>query len=318
LEEKVDIVNTERTGFNFPKDIDTIAEKIIRHCMDYFVLENCPVIILHDVQNNSNVILNDVYRISIQKIKTKNIRVQDYNFELNVYKVLNIKTKHLLHYCANNREVYAKGLSKDIPELNRVISTNGDESGSFYIHGYIKGDYLNDIVNTERTGFNFPKVDDDEIEFSEELSESKLKKYVIQGVEESIGDFLNDVRQSKLDKIRRFVESKAPQYRPLFKYKKQSLEKLPILSESKLEVELFKILHELELELKKEGRSILKKIKSEEDFEKYQKDYNNYIEKVIDVGNTNLSKYIIHRRVVLSLLEKTFRKNKLGKLFVRG
>jgi len=300
-------------SINFPIDTNVIAEKIIRHCMDYFVLKGCPTIVIIDENNNSRIVLNDLYKISIKKLDSKTLYIQDYIFELDVYKVLNIKTKHLLHYCANNREVYSKTLSKDIPELNRVISTNESDSKDFYIHGYIKGKYLNEIVNTERTAFNFPKIDEDDIDFNEELSESELRKHVISGIEKSISNFLKEVRQNKLDRIRKFVESKAPQYRTLFKYKKSSLQKLPILSEAKLEIELFKILHNLELELKKEGRTILKKIKSKEDFEKYQKDYNVYIEKVIDVGNTNLSKYIIHRKVVLSLLEKTFRKNKLGK-----
>jgi hypothetical protein len=257
--------------------------------------------------------LNDIYKISIQKINSQVISVRDYNFDLNVFKVLKIKTKHLLHYCANNREVYAKSLSKDIPELNRVISPTDNDDDSFYIHAYLKGQYLDELVNSERTGFNFPKAEDDELQFDEDIGEAELRAAIIAGVETSINDFLTDVRDEKLSKIRKYIESKAPQYRPLFKYKKESLERLPILSEAKLELELFRILHELEVELKREGRSILKKIKSDADFEKYQKEYNKYIEKVIDVGNTSLSKYIIHRRVVLSLLDKTFRKNKLGK-----
>ena len=302
-----------RTKFReaFPKELELIVEKVIRHCLDYFVLKNCPTITIKDINNDSEIILNDIYKKCIQKIKSSRIDVKDYSFDLDVYKVLKIKTKHLIHYCANNREVYSKPLSNDIPELNRKIVT--DDDNEFYIHAYIKGKYLDEIVNSERTGFNFPIIDENNIEFNEEISEDYLKKYVLAGIENSISVFLKQVRENKLDKIRKYVEKKAPQYRPLFKYRKKQLERLPILSEGKLEIELFKILHSLEVELKKEGRSILQKIKTNEDYEKYEKEYSKYIEKVIDVGNTNLSKYILHRRVVLSLLEKNLRKNKLGK-----
>ena len=296
----------------FPVDINTIAEKAIRHCMDYFVLEDCPTIIFRDKNNDKEIILNDIYRLSIHKLEPTRFRIKNKVFDLNVYKITNIKTKHLLHYCANNREVYANSLSKEIPELNRKIP--GEKDGDdFYIHGYLKGQYLDEIVNTDRTGFNFPKTEEEDIDFPDEISEKELKANVIRGIESSISSFLSKVRDDKLNRIRKYVEKKAPQYRTLFKHKKDKLKKLPILSEAKLEIELFKILHELEVETKKEGRTILNKIKTAEDFEKYQKDYNKYIEKVIEIGNTNLSKYIIHRKVVLSLLEKTFRKNKLGK-----
>ncbi len=294
-----------------PRDIEIIAEKTMRHCMGYFVLDDCPTIIVCDKNNNEEIVLNDLYKKSIKKVGSVELNVKKFQFNLDVYKILNIKTRHLLHYCAHNREVYGKSLANDIPELNRRISAENEEE--FYIHAFVRGDYLDEMVNSERTGFNFPATEDDTIDFPDVLSEDELKNVIINGVEKSISNFLKVVRDEKLDRIRKYVERKAPQYRPLFKYKKKDLERLPLLSEAKLEIELFKILHSLEVEVKKEGRAILKKIKDTEDFEKYEETYNEYIDKVIHIGNTNLSKYIVHRKLVLSILEKNLRKNEFGK-----
>ena len=51
------------------------------------------------------------------------------------------------------------------------------------------------------------------------------------------------------------------------------MENFPILSDEKLEIELFKLQHSLEVEIKKEGTKILKKIKTVKDFEDYQSTY---------------------------------------------
>lgn len=117
----------------------------------------------------------------------------------------------------------------------------------------------------------------------------------------------------KINRIKEYVLKKAPQYRSLFKYKLKELENFPILSDEKLEIELFKLQHSLEVEIKKEGTKILKKIKTVKDFEDYQSTYDSYIEKVIDIGNTSLSKYILHRKTVLDILKKYLKPNELGR-----
>ncbi|MCD7933593.1 MAG: hypothetical protein LUH15_20870 [Tannerellaceae bacterium] len=49
------------------------------------------------------------------------------------------------------------------------------------------------------------------------------------------------------------------------------------------------------------------------DFEEYQGTYDDYIEKVIDVGNTSLAKYILHRKTVIDILKKYLKPNEYGK-----
>lgn len=293
---------------NCPRDLKELANKVLDHCLVYLVLENCPTIRL--VDNDTTIVINDIFSENIKNLKTQKFKIKDYNFELNIYKVLNLITTHQLHFCANDREVYSKPLSKDIPELNRRLKS--DESGEeFYLKAYIKGDYLDSIVNEERTNFNFPR-ENDAVDFPDSIKESDFTKALLENLESGIKNILDEARDNKLEKIKNYIEKEAPQYRVLFKYKRNELRKLPFQSSDKLELSLFKILHALEVETKKEGKNIFKKIKTVKDFEEYQKSYDAYIEKVIDVGKTNLSKYIVHRKTVIEILDKHLGSDEFG------
>ena len=78
---------------------------------------------------------------------------------------------------------------------------------------------------------------------------------------------------------------------------------LALLSDSKLEIELFKIQQKLELEVLNETKLELQDIANKE-----QKINDNLYEKVLDVGNAKLSEYVLHRKQVLDLLELNLRK----------
>lgn len=125
-------------------------------------------------------------------------------------------------------------MSKEIPDLNRVIKYEGKE---FYIQAYLKGEYLNSIVDETRTLLAFPQTDEGDI-FPDVISEKELNQCLFTTISESIDSFLKEVRENKLNRIKQYVSKKAPQYRSLFKYKMKELENLPILSDEKLEIEL--------------------------------------------------------------------------------
>jgi hypothetical protein len=87
------------------------------------------------------------------------------------------------------------------------------------------------------------------------------------------------------------------------KYKPEAIKRMqPGLSGNRLSIELFKIQNDLEVEVKKLGEKILNK-KDVKNVEEYITAYNNYIEKFNDIGKSNLTKYIVHRKAVIELLD---------------
>ena len=71
-----------------------------------------------------------------------------------------------------------------------------------------------------------------------------------------------------------------------------------------MDIELYKITQKFDLELKEKGEALLKKDLSKvENYDKYKEEYTSFVEQVNDLGKSNLAKYIIHRKVILDLLE---------------
>ncbi len=289
-----------------PKTIEELTDKIMQHCLSYLIKDNCPLLKVTDPANHKSIIINDIYKTNIQKIDSVTFPVKKQEFQLDLFKVYNILTQSAIHYCADDREVIAKPLKDSIPELNKRIKSGEEE---FYLKAYLSGDYLNEIVNSERTNFDFPE--DSEM-FDEYVSEEELKQRLIPEIEKGVSSYLTEIRKNKIEKIKQYVFKKAPQYRSLLKYKLNEIAQLPILSENKLELELFRLQHKLEEDVKKEGRNIFRKIKTVKDFKDYQEQYDEYLNKIIDVGSMSLSKYIIHRKTVIDILYKHIRANKFG------
>lgn len=292
-----------------PTDLEGLSDKILSHILSYLLDKECPIISLKDIDNEKSVIINDLYKKDINHYKTEKFKIREHDFFIDIYQTEKLASAHEVSYCADNRVVYKKPLSKEIPDLNRIIKFENKE---FYIQAYLKSKYLNEIVDETRSTLAFPMIDGEGI-FPDMIGEKELNECLFSSITNGIDSFIKEVRENKVNRIKEYITKKAPQYRFLFKYKLKDLEKLPILSDEKLEIELFKLQHDLEVETKKEGVRIFKKIKTVKDFEDYQLTYDAYIEKVIDVGNTNLSKYILHRKTVIDILKKSLKPDEFGR-----
>ncbi|MBV8252832.1 MAG: ATP-binding protein [Chitinophaga sp.] len=289
-----------------PKSLKEIGHKIIEHFLIYFVLNKCPYIRILE-SNNSEILLQDLYGETIGTSHTEaEIIIEDrFSFKLHLIKLYENKGGHKIHYCANEREVFAENLVKYIPDLGKLIKdADGKE---FTYQCYVTGNFLDINVDNERTDFHFPVGDnDDEIEVDnlEDLSLKQIRTKVIDTLEKLLESYLSEIRETKFFQYRDHISENAPQYKPLVKYKSDIIKMMPPnLSGNKLNIELFKIQNDLELEIKELGESILKvsdDIRSSQD---YMKRYEEYIEKFNDIGKSNLARYIVHRKAVIELLD---------------
>lgn len=126
--------------------------RIIQHCLIYFISENCPDIILEDIDGSLN--LNNIFK---EKIRTEDnhvtIHIGDEIFDLLHVKVEETSVNgNKLYLCANNRLVETKELEKYITDLDREIF---DKCGFWYV-GVLSSQYLDGAVNTARTAFDIP------------------------------------------------------------------------------------------------------------------------------------------------------------------
>lgn len=281
---------------------EDIALKIIEHAFIYFLNEFCPRILLNDIGNT--IIVNDLFKLFTNgQVQPKTINIRDNEFRLSIVKLYSNKVDNKIHYCAHNREVLIDKISIDIPELDNFLT---DEDGkNFSIAVYVEGDFLDENVNDERTTINFNKG---EMEFPDQTSQEELRKKITDLLSDEYEGQINKLSETRISKVREFV-TQHPRYRQLLKYKPDKLKKIPsTLSEEKMELEVFKIQQELELDVKKETKSVMKFIDSEEDMEEFDEKHRELYAKIIDVGNAKLSEYVIHRKLVLDLFDKLLKR----------
>lgn len=295
---------------NAPKQLATIATRILHHCLIYFMNENCPSVILKDSFDSIN--LNSLFK---EKISTEeNIDtfiIEDQKFELLHVKVEDVSiNQNLLYLCANDRLVETKDLSKHITDLDRSLF---DKNGFWYI-GVLKGKYLDDNVDMNRLSFSIPEGG-----FVKDLlsliSMDRIIEEATGKVQNYLHDFLQPISEEKKVTISNYVTKKAPQFRHLLKYMPEDIDRIkPNLSEEKLDDELHKIKRKFDVEVRKQNESLLKEMKEGiVSSDEYQARFATQIQKVSDANSAALAEYVTHRKIILDLLTEAIHKNDNGK-----
>ncbi|MDR1181621.1 MAG: hypothetical protein LBL13_06565 [Bacteroidales bacterium] len=283
---------------------EDIALKIIEHTFIYFLNKDCPRIVINDMSEES-LVVNDLFNVFTKaQVENKDISIRNNQFKLNIVKIFNDKkVDNKIHYCANNREVENDKISIDIPEFDDFLTNDTNEKYSIAI--YVEGSFLDENVNEERTAINFSKGD---IDFPNKTTQEELRKAITDFLQTEYQEQINSLSEIRLKKVKKFV-GEHPRYRQLIKYKSDKLKKIPsTLTEEKMEIEVFKIQQELELEVKKEANRVLKFIESEEDMDDFNEKHKELYTKIIEVGNSKLSEYVIHRKLVIDLFDKLLKK----------
>jgi hypothetical protein len=284
-----------------PKRIDTIAMRIIEHCLSYFIQPNCPKVYITD--GNESIQLNDFFKNHIDALSGYN----EFVLKNMKFRLLHLRlysgeeTNHRMHLCAHGREVCSKKLVAYFPYLAKKIK---DESNRSFVYlGYLSGEYLDEYVNQDRSDFTFEE--ESELDFPNYISKNELLQTAISYTKQYMDQYLEEINRKKLEQISEYIHLKSPQFLPLLKYKMASINNLsPNMSESELDIALYKIGQELELELRGKQEEFLEEsIAGVTDDEEYQNKYSEFIEQLNDIGKSNLAKYVAHRRIILTLLE---------------
>jgi hypothetical protein len=299
---KVSLTNIEKDySKNISKDLNKIAKSIIYHCLDYFLGNSKIMVTLTDTVDTINLTkyVNDKLR---KNVDTEDITINNYDFKIKHIKLYDlIYDKNKVHFCANDREVdsrYLNTLCNTIPD--NLIDFNQKK---FVYECYVSGEYLDKHVNDTRTGFD---IEQNDKTIYSELPFKSIENGIVKQVNNYLNDFINVLNEEKLDSYTNYINMEQPAYRPLLKYKKDKVMELPFnLSKDKLDISLYKIVQELNAEIKEEGIKLKTiDIKGIENIEQYKEQLRLHIEKTNDLSKSSLADYIIHRKVVLDMLEE--------------
>jgi hypothetical protein len=297
-----------------PQGIEVISKRIIEHCIAYFMLDNYPTITVHD--GLQHIDLKKYFETNIKHgFSESKFKIKDSDFILKTLLFYDTQGReHTINYCANNREVKREKLSKYLSDLPAERKIKDSDGQAFIYCAYLTGSYLDDRVNSERTEFNIiPDGKDYSLEL-EEIYFNQIRDQSFNIINEQLSPYLEELRDHKKEKITNYVNTKAPYYRPLIKHAPDLLRNIPPnISDEKLEIELHRNMLEYEISLKEQGQQVLSSLDRDfSNYPEYQKKYNHFLEQYNDLGTATLSKYIVHRKIILEIFEKNLGKDSDG------
>lgn len=306
------IVRLSKIKEEYQKHLDStlhsIASEIVSHFKLYFIRKQVPKIV---VINQNNVLYNLTHIFDTEfksDVLDTTFNVEGEKFELYLTKSL-LNQSHKINYCAHNRSVIREGLYSNIVDLGRKPIADG-EGNHFYYQAYVVGDLLDEHVDTERIGFNFPDGNDEDDEESFDISLAKLRRESIKSIEFLLQDYLTEVRNIKVENYKPTIDEELPQYRGTLNYRKDEVSKLPPdLTKDKLDIELYKIESKWRLEVKEEKIKLLDEKKDVTNLEEYKTRYEKFLSDFNEIGKSDLARYVVHRKTIIELLENLIEKN---------
>ena len=286
-----------------PVELEVIAKKLIEHCLLFFISDSCPEIILSDGVSET-INLNKYFENNIKdSLHQDHFTLKDNEFVLYHLRLPEGATSHELHLCANMQEVLSFDLKKQIPDLQKKIIPKDDPIGFYYI-GYLTGGYLDSIVNTTRTGFDFDEIGSQIALFG--TGRENLVSTAVEYITGYLSDYLSDIEKKKREQIDTFVSQDKPTYRYLLNSRPEIYQAIPAgLKADDLDMELHKHVQLWEREIKKQEKD-LEKAASETASHTdttYQKLFEQYWSSVTEISKTCLAEYVARRKTLLKMLE---------------
>jgi hypothetical protein len=294
-----------------PRSAETIAKRMVEHCLEHFVLGICPTIVLHDEPDGTTHHLNEMYRSQVQnRLVTTLFKAKGKDFTLHHLKVgPDYQPQHRLYFCAHKRVVRHESLQGKVANLTGALLDDGNVR--FVYAGYVSGEYLDDAVNNERTEFLLPKEDG----LAQELGWDTLLATAAGEAGKYLQPYTEPVRLAKEERIREYVHRKAPQYRPILKHKTHTLDMIPPdLSDDKLDLELHRINLSYDTELHEKSFGILSQLQTEgAEAPNFEEQYQQFTSEWNELGMSKLANHVAHRKATLSILEASLKLQATGK-----
>ena len=298
-----------------PRVATTIAQRLLEHFLEYYVLTKMPRVIVRDEEESEPIALDQLYERLVAHTQHTTVRVRGNDFDIGHFFLHTTSgLSHQINYCANRRVVVSERLATKIPNLPPTVfrEKEGDE---FVYAAYVSSSYLDSHVSEQRTSFH--AMPEDSQLFPDELSWSELEAATLSEIRQALAPYTEAIRIEKAKRIQEFVNKQAPEYRHIVKNHPDRLDEIPPdLPDNTLAVRLYEIQRDIETQLRAkagelldEARPLEEEMPSEETLQKLSKFWQEFNE----VGKANLAKYIVHRKYMLSFLEKALKRKGDGK-----
>jgi hypothetical protein len=174
----------------------------------------------------------------------------------------------------------------------------------------LESPFLNEQVTSDRAGFAFPEQSTD----PNDITLGGIREAAVSEIGKDLAPYLDKLNQAKRDVVARFVAEEAPHYRWIGKRIDEFIDEFPAApSKTEIETVLHREQYKREVELREESERILKQNVS--DPEAYYAELAKFAQQFNEIGMSALAQHVVHRRVILRLLEKALAPDAKGNFF---
>ncbi|HMT75854.1 MAG TPA: hypothetical protein PKA77_17405, partial [Chitinophagaceae bacterium] len=287
-----------------------IAERIMEHCLVYYLCGELPRIEVLDVENEQVQIVNDLFS-NLSREREKEFPLSKYKFKYYITRSVknNNRKNHYIHYCANSRVV---GNGKSIARVNSIFAYPIIENGvSYFLDIYVVSDYLNKKVFSARNGFDIPQDKENGlfVSNSDDLSFDEIETALARQLETAYNDFVKETQDRNKKELQDFI-GKNPRYRR-FGNRQDILSSVPPnLSEDKKEEYLHRIAYAERKAIDTRIQQFIEQKDISEDTIREIKD--ELIEKTL-YDTDSLADYMLRRKAIIDIFNKFLEADKDGK-----
>jgi hypothetical protein len=142
---------------------------------------------------------------------------------------------------------------------------------------------------------------------ADEISLKDIRDAALQVIKDDLRPYLDEINASKESAVASYIAEDGPQYRVLLKYMPEFIDQVPIgASKTDLDMTLHRQLHQRQVKVKQEGQEILAEAGALGDgnAEGFYRRFEKFVSDENELGKTALAQYVVHRRVIVELLEK--------------
>jgi len=291
-----------------PSKPDTVAWKIVEHCLSVFLTTPAPAISIED--EGRTISLNAICSERVFPFASDSqLLIDSESFNLVHLRLYGADTgqQHSIHLCANGRDVEQIALTGRIPGLIKKLD---DDSGrSFYYQCYVTSRFLDDLVDRQRTSFRFSKSDE---MFS--ISLERLTGELVAEAKAHLAEYLAIVREAVRQKAELLIGKRHPEFRRLLNQFSLHLDEFsPDVADETI-LRKFNDIHlEQEAETHKEAAVLIEKAEKGEYGQAYDVLFTRYLDNLANSSSVNLSRYVLHRKTILELLRTMMESSPQGK-----
>lgn len=280
--------------------LDEIGERLLNHCLIYYLSGDLPEIEIFDKEDNVALNLNDLFE-KLSKDKEREFKIEDYKFHCYITKSERTSNRkhNYSYFCANSRVVGAgKKLSKVSSLFLYPITENGN---TYFLDVYLVSDYLNKKVYRSRNGFSIPHENEKSLFDKDDITYEEIEFKLAEILQEEYDTFVKETQQRNVEDVKNFIQTKAPEYRR-FANRQDILDSIPPnLSDEKKDEFLHKVAYQ-------ERKNIEKSIQEFIEQKEVNQDTILAIKKKLieqtAYDTDNLADYMFKRKAIIDIFKK--------------